>query len=151
MAKCEVELNIDKFKEACERFKKICEREMGEAFPNIDAEYPMALKRSDTRDCETCVHARPFGGENDNRCSAWECEYINRDEAIEAYMEREWIPTGLCLPKEDRPVLVTVKVWPDEHGYHYTTSIDVHDHNGWTVNGKDVVAWQPLPAPYKGE
>ena len=37
------------------------------------------------RDCETCVNARPFGGENDNRCSAWECEYINRDEAIEAY------------------------------------------------------------------
>lgn len=37
------------------------------------------------RECETCVHARPFGGENDNRCSVWECEYINRDEAIEAY------------------------------------------------------------------
>lgn len=37
------------------------------------------------RDCETCVQARPFGGENDNRCSVWECEYINRDEAIKAY------------------------------------------------------------------
>lgn len=37
------------------------------------------------RDCESCVHARPFGGENDNRCSAWSCEYINRGEAIEAY------------------------------------------------------------------
>lgn len=36
-------------------------------------------------DCETCVYARPYGGENDNRCSAWSCEYINRDEAIEAY------------------------------------------------------------------
>lgn len=37
------------------------------------------------RDCETCIHARPYGGENDNRCSAWSCEYINRDEAIECY------------------------------------------------------------------
>ena len=37
------------------------------------------------RKCESCVHAKPFGGENDNRCSAWSCEYINRDEAIEAY------------------------------------------------------------------
>lgn len=37
------------------------------------------------RECETCVNARPFGGENDNRCSVWECEYINRDKAIEAY------------------------------------------------------------------
>ena len=37
------------------------------------------------RNCETCVHARPYGGENDNRCSAWSCEYINRAEAIECY------------------------------------------------------------------
>lgn len=37
------------------------------------------------RDCENCVYAKPFGGENDNRCSAWSCEYINRDEAIEAW------------------------------------------------------------------
>lgn len=33
--------------------------------------------------CESCIHAKPFGGSNDNRCGAWECEYINRDEAIE--------------------------------------------------------------------
>lgn len=37
------------------------------------------------RDCESCVHARPYGGESDNRCSAWSCEYINRSEAIEAW------------------------------------------------------------------
>ena len=37
------------------------------------------------RECESCVHARPYGGENDNRCSAWSCEYINRAEAIECY------------------------------------------------------------------
>ena len=40
------------------------------------------------RDCETCVHAKPFGGENDNRCDAWECEFIDRKEAIEAYKAR---------------------------------------------------------------
>lgn len=37
------------------------------------------------RDCESCVYARPYGGENDNRCSAWSCEYINRKEAIEIW------------------------------------------------------------------
>lgn len=36
------------------------------------------------RDCEKCVYARPYGGENDNRCSAWSCEFIDRAEAIEA-------------------------------------------------------------------
>ena len=46
------------------------------------------------RNCETCAHAQPYGGENDNRCDAWECEYIDRQEAIEAYKARrddtEW-------------------------------------------------------------
>ena len=37
------------------------------------------------RDCENCVYARPYGGEYDNRCSAWSCEFIDRNEAIEAY------------------------------------------------------------------
>lgn len=37
------------------------------------------------RCCGTCVHARPFGGENDNRCDAWECEYIDYREAIKAW------------------------------------------------------------------
>lgn len=35
--------------------------------------------------CESCIHAKPFGGSNDNRCGAWECEYINRKEAIEVW------------------------------------------------------------------
>lgn len=47
-----------------------------------------AEEKMKDRDCETCVHAHPFGGENDNRCDAWDCEYINRKEAIEAYKER---------------------------------------------------------------
>lgn len=47
------------------------------------------------RDCKTCVYSR-FRDENDNGCTAWECEYINRREAIEAYkklkeMENEHI------------------------------------------------------------
>lgn len=35
--------------------------------------------------CESCIHAKPFGGSNDNRCGAWECEYINRAEAIKIW------------------------------------------------------------------
>lgn len=42
-------------------------------------------RMTNERNCETCAHAQPFGGENDNRCDAWECEYINRKEAIKAY------------------------------------------------------------------
>lgn len=31
------------------------------------------------RDCKSCVHNTPDG------CESWDCEYINRAEAIEAY------------------------------------------------------------------
>lgn len=40
---------------------------------------------TDREKCESCIHAKPFGGSNDNRCGAWECEYINREEAIEIW------------------------------------------------------------------
>ena len=40
---------------------------------------------TDKERCESCIHAKPFGGSNDNRCGAWECEYINRKEAIEIW------------------------------------------------------------------
>lgn len=31
------------------------------------------------RDCKNCVHNTPDG------CESWDCEYINRAEAIECY------------------------------------------------------------------
>lgn len=36
------------------------------------------------RDCKTCVYSVGWT-EHDNGCTAWECEYINRQEAIEGY------------------------------------------------------------------
>lgn len=54
------------------------------------------------RNCENCAHARPFGGENDNRCDAWECEYIDRQEAIEAYKaRRDIVRCGECKYSKD--------------------------------------------------
>ena len=47
--------------------------------------------------CESCIHAKPFGGENDNRCGAWECEYINRKEAIEVWRAYQ---KGIIVIKE---------------------------------------------------
>lgn len=34
------------------------------------------------RNCESCILARPYGGEEDNRCVSWDCNYINRAEAF---------------------------------------------------------------------
>lgn len=37
------------------------------------------------RDCSRCVFARPYGGEDDNRCASWSCEFIDYKEAAKAY------------------------------------------------------------------
>jgi hypothetical protein len=34
------------------------------------------------RDCENCVRNKPGIG-----CTSWDCDYINREEAIKAYKE----------------------------------------------------------------
>lgn len=36
------------------------------------------------RDCKTCIYAN-YRNENDNGCTRWDCEYINKQEAIDAY------------------------------------------------------------------
>ena len=169
MAKCKVEpkLDFDKFTEACERFKEICEREMGDACSHIDDEvYPVILKEMEvaTKNDELIIlrpttFMKPEVFEITKK--VWEKEIPN-SIVIPYSMDvinrkREWIPTSLCLPKECRPVLVAVKTkdrlpkWVEKQTYHYVTDIDVYDQNGWMDNGKNVVAWQPLPAPYKGE
>ena len=47
--------------------------------------------------CESCIHAKPFGGSNDNRCGVWECDYINRNEAIEVWKAYQ---KGIIVIKE---------------------------------------------------
>lgn len=52
------------------------------------------------RDCRTCVYARTPDDIYSNGCTAWECEYINRKEAIEiykAYKNGELVPKGKQL------------------------------------------------------
>lgn len=37
------------------------------------------------RDCKNCLYARTPDDPYSNGCTAWDCEYINRKEAIEIY------------------------------------------------------------------
>ena len=36
------------------------------------------------RDCKTCIYAN-YKNKNDNGCTRWDCEYINKQEAIDAW------------------------------------------------------------------
>ena len=109
------------------------------------------------RDCESCVYARPYGGENDNRCSAWSCEYINRDEAIEAWKASKWIPlhydgatTDFPHERDGKWVIVT----DGECISVERIKKDAYDHffpSGRWFEIEDAIAWMPLPLPPKGE
>ncbi len=65
-----------------------------------------------------------------------------------------WIPVGEKLPKEDDEYLVTVFI-----GTEIDTNKPVKEvskdcfylSHGWSYYGEHVIAWQPLPTPYKEE
>ena len=70
------------------------------------------------------------------------------------YLKQEWIPVSERLPEERKSVLVY------ENNYHNSYTAYYDSQFGWiTFNPRacecfpeylDIVAWQPLPAPFKG-
>lgn len=59
-----------------------------------------------------------------------------------------WIPCKERLPEDGRVVL-----WCNEHGSVFTTAITARFDNSWAVGKRHrssrMVAWMPLPEPYK--
>lgn len=108
---------------------------------------------TDLEKCESCIHAKPFGGENDNRCGAWECEYISRDEAIAMWNDSKWRPMTV---KPDSGEMGKDYLVYTEFGFGIATYFPNDKWNGYDVMGDGfgenvVLAWMPLPAPWKGE
>ena len=68
---------------------------------------------------------------------------------------QKWISCDERLPEENLPVLVAVKQkdrlpkWVKEQTYSYVTDIDVYDDGDFDTHKNKVVAWMPLPEPWK--
>ena len=71
--------------------------------------------------CEKCIHAKPFGGPNDNRCSAWSCEFIDRNEAIELWKA---FKNGELIRKKEGH-------WIKHENGYWTFLNDKGDCDGW--------------------
>ena len=71
------------------------------------------------------------------------------EELPSAHPEQCWIPVSERLPEENGMYIVTIESRSDS-GKKRFISIAVRTSMGW-MNGENVVAWQPLQAPYKGK
>ena len=76
-------------------------------------------------------------------------------EKIELIREQQWIPCSERLPKDDDWQIVTIL---DERGdtpYRYSDfGWYLNRAECWIIDAEqrtDVIAWMPLPEPYKGE
>lgn len=72
----------------------------------------------------------------------------------DAMQKTRWIPVSERLPEENETVIASTKcgVYPETHytkKYGWEWAYEAG--SDYWVELKDVVAWQPLPEPYKGE
>ena len=100
-----------------------------------------------------------------NQCRHNDAEEMEgiRDRLIKRLIEKnkdyEWIPVSERLPEEDGQYLITVKYKHVNDSYD-----DVYAEHGEWYDGRwdmfyfahcgeveDIIAWQPLPEPYKAE
>lgn len=79
------------------------------------------------------------------------------DVAIKAIQQTTWIPCSERLPESAGVYIVTEKVFrldDREHKGKYKTMVEPVEYcnDKWQrANFFDVIAWMPLPEPYKGE
>lgn len=77
--------------------------------------------------------------------------YANLKNAIldapSVALEQKWIPVTERLPEEKGLYLVSVK---NDHNRRYSKTCWFHGGDNWFAR-QDVLAWMPLPKPYKAE
>ena len=114
----------------------------------------MAIKSLEQEPCEDAVNRKEIqkkinrlwnsGGDKDY------CMETLRDFVIEAPSvtpTQKWIPVSERLPEEKGFYLVSVK---NEHNRRYSKSCWFYGNGNWFAR-QEVIAWMPLPEPYKVE
>ena len=64
--------------------------------------------------------------------------------------EQRWIPCSERYPEENQICIVTDETMRNTYEYRFCK--ETYDENqGWTYLRHRIIAWMPLPKPYKGE
>ena len=125
----------------------------------------MAIKALEQQPCEDCIsraealdaiEKEKQGWEGSERYAIDEC-HTRIAELPSVTPKARWIPVSEGLPEHTMPVLITVRRYDDvivvRRGYYYSHGNDsiFHADNGicWEIDDDGLLAWQPLPQPYK--
>ena len=83
----------------------------------------------------------------------WEQEYATdrMNELPSVQPEQRWIPCGERLPEGFQTCIVTDEWRQCSYEYDYNPKNEFVKKYGWRYNGRKIVAWMPMPEPWKGE
>ena len=91
---------------------------------------------------------RPSKTHCNTDCTNIKCESHSCNKRLPS-AQPQWIPCSERLPEYGHPVL-----WCNEQGSVFVSAITYQNGNSWNVGkrhrGCDVLAWMPIPEPYKG-
>lgn len=99
---------------------------------------------------EWCHDCKEYD-QNKHCCHRWTKVIRQTIEEMKAESERKWIPVTEALPKMKEVVLITNDKGNVAYGQYQGT---FRNNNEWFWRHKTletIIAWMPLPEPYRGE
>lgn len=142
------------------------EAPLDEAYKDMIEALDLAIKALGQQPCEDCVSRKLL---SDNICEGISCNECSFNEidgesgcllqkrfdelpSVTPKAEQKWIPCEERLPEEGGDYLVTTKWEGSYSGDTYIeTNMAVYREKLEEWDCKDVIAWMPLPEPYKAE
>ena len=90
--------------------------------------------------------AQRLGAEINNRFATAIIAQVNAMPTIEP--DQKWIPCSERLPEENEVVLTQAQ-FKDDVKMAVSSRVDFNYWTGWGTREINIVAWMPLPEPYK--